>query len=167
MDISFSIPLDSDGFVRRECPTCEREFKWHHGPANEQGEAQAGPPPAYYCPLCGQPSGPDTWWTTAQLEHGRGTAMPVVMRTLQDEIAGAFRGNKFFYGETRTFRRDPGRSHVTDRAGRHAYRGFTMPWVRASQDPRRHSRTVLLPALRGTLRGLRTCAGGKPGLSIH
>ena len=22
------IPLDSDGFLRRECPTCEREFKW-------------------------------------------------------------------------------------------------------------------------------------------
>ncbi len=23
-----AVPLDSDGFFRRECPTCERELKW-------------------------------------------------------------------------------------------------------------------------------------------
>ena len=38
MEVSF--PLDSDGFIRRECPHCEREFKWHHGPANEGVEQQ-------------------------------------------------------------------------------------------------------------------------------
>ena len=26
--LEMSMPLDSDGFLRRECPTCEREFKW-------------------------------------------------------------------------------------------------------------------------------------------
>jgi len=26
-ELSMSIPLDEDGFLRRECPTCEREFK--------------------------------------------------------------------------------------------------------------------------------------------
>ncbi len=28
--LEISMPLDSDGFLRRECPTCEREFKWLH-----------------------------------------------------------------------------------------------------------------------------------------
>ena len=65
MDVSF--PLDSDGFIRRECPHCEREFKWHHGPTNEEAEQQP-PWDTYYCPLCGEPAGPDSWWTQAQLE---------------------------------------------------------------------------------------------------
>ncbi len=27
VSFGMTIPLDSDGFLRRECPTCEREFK--------------------------------------------------------------------------------------------------------------------------------------------
>ena len=40
------IPDDVDGFVRRECPNCARQFKWHDGPANEDAEDQ--PVPATY-----------------------------------------------------------------------------------------------------------------------
>ena len=50
-----------------KAPHCEREFKWHHGPANE-GVEQQPPWDTYYCPLCGEPAGPDSWWTQAQLE---------------------------------------------------------------------------------------------------
>ena len=56
MDFQVSLPLDSDGFLRRECPHCVQEFKWHHGPANEEAEA-ADEPAAYTCPLCGQGGG--------------------------------------------------------------------------------------------------------------
>lgn len=28
MSTSTSVPLDSDGFMRRECPNCEQQFKW-------------------------------------------------------------------------------------------------------------------------------------------
>jgi hypothetical protein len=94
MEISVSIPLDADGFLRRECPSCEREFKWHNGPT---GEAPADQPPAteYFCPLCGKPSGTDTWWTPAQLEYARESAAGPIM----DELLGGFerslRNNKF------------------------------------------------------------------------
>lgn len=50
MDFQVSLPLDSDGFLRRECPHCMQEFKWHHGPANEEAET-ANEPAAYTCPL--------------------------------------------------------------------------------------------------------------------
>lgn len=34
--ISVSIPLDDDGFLRRECPTCEQEFKWFNHDEGDQ-----------------------------------------------------------------------------------------------------------------------------------
>lgn len=36
--VSVPIPRDADGFIRRECPHCIRQFKWHDGPANEEAE---------------------------------------------------------------------------------------------------------------------------------
>lgn len=32
MSVSMSLPLDEDRFLRRECPNCERQFKWWHTP---------------------------------------------------------------------------------------------------------------------------------------
>src|SRR3989442_5829365 len=93
MNIAVTLPLDSDGFLRRECPHCERQFKWHHGPANEEAETQADPT-TYYCPLCGEPAGPDSWWTQEQIEYMQGIAMPAVLHSIQDELAAAFRGSK-------------------------------------------------------------------------
>lgn len=65
--LSVSLPLDSDGFLRRECPTCEREFKWL---SSEEAEAGAEPVPegGYYCPYCAIQAPPDAWWTSVQLE---------------------------------------------------------------------------------------------------
>lgn len=59
-----SLPLDSDGFLRRECPTCEREFKW----LSSEAEAEPIPEGGYYCPYCAIQAPPDAWWTRAQLE---------------------------------------------------------------------------------------------------
>jgi hypothetical protein len=94
MQVPLTLPLDSDGFLRRECPTCERQFKWHHGPANDEAEAHSDPP-MYYCPLCGEAAGPDSWWTNEQLEYARGIAMPAALQSVQDEVANAFRGTKY------------------------------------------------------------------------
>lgn len=93
MDIPITLPLDSDGFLRRECPHCEQQFKWHHGPANEEAETHADPP-TYYCPMCGEPAGPDSWWTQEQLEHTQGIAMPAALRFVQGELAATFRRTK-------------------------------------------------------------------------
>lgn len=38
VQLSMSLPLDGDGFLRRECPTCEREFKWVPSPDPEADE---------------------------------------------------------------------------------------------------------------------------------
>jgi hypothetical protein len=102
MEFSVPIPLDADGFVRRECPNCGRQFKWHDGPANEEAEAHVAPP-AYHCPLCGTPAGPDSWNTREQVEYAIGLATPTIMSAVQDELAAAFRGNKFI-----TFERGSG-----------------------------------------------------------
>jgi hypothetical protein len=65
--LSVSLPLDSDGFLRRECPTCEREFKWLSS-SDEEAEAEPVPEGGYYCPYCAIQAPPDAWWTPAQLE---------------------------------------------------------------------------------------------------
>lgn len=65
---SMSIPLDSDGFLRRECPTCEREFKVFVIPeADDESQAQSPKPGGYFCPCCAIQSQPDAWFTKAQL----------------------------------------------------------------------------------------------------
>ncbi len=91
MNISVPMPLDNDGFLRRECPNCMRQFKWHSGPANEEAETQPTTD-SYWCPFCGQAAAADQWWTTEQLEYARGVAMPAAIQYLDDELSSAFRG---------------------------------------------------------------------------
>lgn len=52
------LPVDSDGFLRRACKACSREFKWLH---SQDVEEAANP---YHCPYCGQPG--DDWTTDEQ-----------------------------------------------------------------------------------------------------
>jgi hypothetical protein len=92
MDVQVPIPADEDGFVRRECPNCEQQFKWHDGPANEEAESMAGPP-SYYCPLCGEPAPVDEWFTQEQTDYARATAMPTLMHEFQREMKHAFRSS--------------------------------------------------------------------------
>ncbi|MEO3972401.1 hypothetical protein [Streptomyces sp. CAU 1734] len=92
MDIQLTLPLDHDGFLRRECPHCISQFKWHHGPANEEAEGQPVPA-SYYCPLCGQPAGMDSWWTQGQLEYAQGTIVPRAIREIGQGLQDAFKGS--------------------------------------------------------------------------
>ena len=66
-DIAIPISLDSDGFVRRACLTCEREFKWLY----TEDESQATEPDGrgFFCPYCGVQAEPDQWFTQAQVEY--------------------------------------------------------------------------------------------------
>ena len=91
MNIPVSLPLDNDGFLRRECPNCLRQFKWHSGPASEEAENQP-PADAYYCPFCGVPAATDQWLTTEQVEYARGIAMPAAIQALDDQLGSAFKG---------------------------------------------------------------------------
>lgn len=70
LSIPVSLPLDEDGFLRRECLNCERQFKWWSTPdgedAVEKGKEEVE---AYFCPYCYQPSPPSSWWTREQIEY--------------------------------------------------------------------------------------------------
>jgi ribosomal protein S27E len=91
IDIPVELSLDSDGFVRRECPTCEAEFKWFSHAEDDHDAERVN---QYFCPLCGAPAGVDNWWTQAQVEHGRGLAGPEMEQAVADAISDVFKGMK-------------------------------------------------------------------------
>lgn len=65
--LGMTIPLDSDGFLRRECPTCEREFKWRPSEAGAEEAVESADDASYFCPYCGIQAPTDAWLTQAQL----------------------------------------------------------------------------------------------------
>ena len=83
-----SVPLDSDGFLRRECPTCEREFKWLSSP---EGEGEPGPEGGYYCPYCAIQAPPGSWFTAAQIELAQNTLMREVIGPELDKMSNDLR----------------------------------------------------------------------------
>lgn len=93
IEVSVPIPRDADGFIRRECSHCMRQFKWYDGPANEEAEQHA-PSITYSCPLCGQPAPVGSWNTVEQMELAQSMAMPQVMEMIQDDLEAVFRGMK-------------------------------------------------------------------------
>lgn len=78
------LPLD-EGFLRRECPQCARQFKWHEGPADDRPE-DAVDLDIYFCPYCGETAPPDHWWTTEQLEHARQLAFGMASREIGNAL---------------------------------------------------------------------------------
>lgn len=66
MNLEISIPLDN-GFLRRECPSCERQFKWYTEPTEDRPD-QYEDPSDYFCPYCGERASSDAWFTTEQVE---------------------------------------------------------------------------------------------------
>lgn len=91
IQMTTDFPLDDDGFLRRECPSCEHQFKWY---AHQEGDPDAEVVNQYYCPLCGEPSGLEAWWTPDQLSYAQGSAGPAFDRYLGDMVAGALKGIK-------------------------------------------------------------------------
>jgi ribosomal protein S27E len=90
---SVQLPLDDDGFLRRECPNCLKEFKWYYGPTSGQPEGEADPP-VYYCPLCGASAAPDQWWTQEQLVFMADSAVGPALREVSEQLENGFRGLK-------------------------------------------------------------------------
>lgn len=95
--ISFNIglPLDTDQFLRRECPLCFRQFKLETDEEDRQSliereleayllqeglelraetadvAAEEGKEEELWCPYCGQTASKDQWWTQEQIEYIR------------------------------------------------------------------------------------------------
>lgn len=92
MEISVPLNLDS-GFIRRQCPSCDRQFKWHYGPTDER-PADAVDPALYHCPYCGMRAAPDEWWTRDQASYIGEAAISPAIGAIQDELGEVFRGFK-------------------------------------------------------------------------
>ncbi len=74
----FSVPIkmDSDGYLGRECPECERYFKITLGTGITEGD------PPCHCPYCGHCAPQDNFFTKGQIEY----AQSVVI----NKVTGAF-----------------------------------------------------------------------------
>src|SRR5260221_11528014 len=93
ISISLQLPLDKDGFLRRECPHCGRQFKQWQGTRDETQES----PEPYYCPYCYASAGADTWYTAQQREYIQQQAMAEIvgphLYRLQEQVEkGSQRG---------------------------------------------------------------------------
>lgn len=86
-EFAVSLPLDADGFLRRECPNCEREFKWL-----PSTDSDLVPEEGYCCPYCGQRASDDAWLTRGQRRVVEAAVDENVilpqLRQLQDSLAG-------------------------------------------------------------------------------
>jgi hypothetical protein len=84
VQIPMSVPLDSDGFMRRECPTCERELKWRPTPEGEEGLPV--PEGGYFCPYCAVQAPTGSWWTKAQLDAVQAKIHNEVVKPMLDDF---------------------------------------------------------------------------------
>jgi hypothetical protein len=61
-ELRVPVPLDDDGFLRRACPACKREFKWL-----PSDDSEPAPDAGYACPYCAARTDANSWFTEAQL----------------------------------------------------------------------------------------------------
>ncbi|KAA3639701.1 MAG: hypothetical protein DWP92_04250 [Armatimonadetes bacterium] len=98
MKTSVSIPLDADGYLRRECPNCIRQFKWFSGETDDRPTGTIDPT-EYTCPYCGIAAPTSDWWTQEQLDYAVGMAGPAVTQEatsmLKKEIGKINRRSSF------------------------------------------------------------------------
>jgi hypothetical protein len=90
MDIPIELPLD-EGFLRRQCPSCQRQFKWFSG-ATEGRPPDFVDPDAYFCPYCGEEAAVDAWWTDEQIEYAQGLVGHEAHGLLERELRDSLRG---------------------------------------------------------------------------
>lgn len=94
--IPLRLPLDADGFLRRECPACFREFKWRPTPPRAEGDLaaeavlNAEANAEYFCPYCGHRAAAAAWWTRGQLRvietTARDYAVSTAIASLQESV---------------------------------------------------------------------------------
>ena len=87
LNLSFTLPLDDDGFLRRQCPTCEREFKWLASQPDDVEDDSDADDEQYYCPYCGVQA--DEWLTEQQAEDAKAIVMRQVLDPTLDGLKRA------------------------------------------------------------------------------
>lgn len=103
VNVSVTLNLD-DGFLRRSCPNCNREFKWHHGPTDDR-PLDAMDPPLYHCPYCGLTALSDEWLTPEQIAHIGQAIQGPMTQIVDGALIDAF-------NRSRTFRYKPAHREI-------------------------------------------------------
>jgi hypothetical protein len=95
ISISLQLPLDKDGFLRRECPYCGRQFKQWQDKHHKTQES----PESYYCPYCYSSADANAWYTAQQIEYIQQQAMAEVvgpnLYRLQEQLEQASQSGLF------------------------------------------------------------------------
>ena len=86
MTLGIPVPLDSDGFLRRECPTCEREFKQLPNTTEDAGVEKPSDG-GYFCPYCGIQAPDGSWFTKAQLKFAQSMVIMEAVGPLLKDFA--------------------------------------------------------------------------------
>lgn len=91
-----------------------QQFKWHYGPTAARPLDEVDPP-VYWCPLCGKPANPESWWTQEQLEYIQQSSLPHVVDELVTEMRRSFRGKKHIkFKDSGDRPESPGSLHEAD-----------------------------------------------------
>ena len=93
MDVSIQIPLD-DGFLRRACPSCGRQFKWWEGEGDDDDWSAVLD--VIFCPYCAETATLDEWWTQEQLDYAMEVAAGPVVDELTSELERKLKGKGEF-----------------------------------------------------------------------
>ena len=150
LTLEMSMPLDSDGFLRRECPTCEREFKWYYT-SDEQGDAAPIADGGYFCPYCGVQAETNTWLTQAQAGLAQNMVATQVLGPMLEEFGDDMKGIARSSGGliSAELKYDAARgAGAANRGRRHDPRRLRMSPHRAREGARRLGQASALPDLR-------------------
>ena len=103
---NLSFPIDDDGFFRRECPFCRKEFKVllekeeltdlaqkgidsfmielkeETTDLDESGRSET----EFICPYCGQRAPSDSWWTQEQLAYVSIVAKNIMAKRVNENL---------------------------------------------------------------------------------
>lgn len=88
LQTSVRFPLDSDGYLLRACPRCERELKWRMSSPDDP-ESIPAPEGGYHCPYCNKQAPPAEWLTEDQARHAqqvaaRDLAQPFIQKKAEE-----------------------------------------------------------------------------------
>jgi uncharacterized Zn-finger protein len=83
VEIDLKLPIDGDSYLRRQCPRCEREFKWKHS-EDDESATDTALRTEVFCPYCGQLSSTDQCWTNAQVEAAQAAGGTEMLRELEN-----------------------------------------------------------------------------------
>ena len=107
---SIQIPLDEEGYLRRGCPFCMKEFKIlpekeeldNSTPKNvdnymieeeEYDKEDESSENEFFCPYCGQRAPEGHWWTQEQLDHINTITQNIMADLINDNLINPLKRN--------------------------------------------------------------------------